>query len=98
MYCNKCGTENPDDGKFCSKCGNQLERIGSRISTDNKKNIDQKNKITLGLILGWIFGVLFLLSGLVFVADAEFLAGIPLVLSSLILIPPITEWLENKFN
>ncbi len=25
MYCNKCGTENPDDAAFCKKCGNALE-------------------------------------------------------------------------
>jgi hypothetical protein len=25
MFCQKCGTQNPDDGKFCSKCGNDLK-------------------------------------------------------------------------
>lgn len=25
MFCQKCGTQNPDDGKFCSKCGNNLK-------------------------------------------------------------------------
>ena len=24
VHCVKCGTENPDDSKFCSKCGAQL--------------------------------------------------------------------------
>ncbi len=25
MHCPKCGTENIDDGRFCSKCGNYLK-------------------------------------------------------------------------
>lgn len=25
MYCNKCGTENPDDAAFCKKCGSAME-------------------------------------------------------------------------
>lgn len=25
MYCNKCGTQNPDDASFCGKCGNNLK-------------------------------------------------------------------------
>ncbi|TES91866.1 MAG: zinc ribbon domain-containing protein, partial [Desulfobacteraceae bacterium] len=24
MFCSKCGEKNPDDGKFCSKCGTAL--------------------------------------------------------------------------
>lgn len=25
MFCQKCGAQNPDDGKFCNKCGNELK-------------------------------------------------------------------------
>jgi hypothetical protein len=34
MYCNKCGTQNPEGASFCIKCGNilslkpEIERIG----------------------------------------------------------------------
>jgi len=27
MYCNQCGHKNPEEAKFCSKCGNKLEEI-----------------------------------------------------------------------
>lgn len=34
MYCQKCGTQNPDDGKFCSKCGNDLKSL--KVETERK--------------------------------------------------------------
>ncbi len=30
VYCTKCGTQNPDDAKVCSKCGASLYAIGER--------------------------------------------------------------------
>ncbi len=33
MFCQKCGTQNPDEGNFCSKCGNDLK---STIQTEKK--------------------------------------------------------------
>jgi len=27
MFCPKCRTENPDDGKFCRKCGNDISAV-----------------------------------------------------------------------
>ncbi|MDD5457758.1 MAG: DUF4352 domain-containing protein [Candidatus Margulisbacteria bacterium] len=34
MFCQKCGTQNPDDGKFCSKCGNDLKSV--KVETERK--------------------------------------------------------------
>ena len=28
MYCAKCGTGNPDDGRFCRKCGSKIGMVG----------------------------------------------------------------------
>lgn len=37
MYCNKCGTQNPDDASFCGKCGNDLK--SSKVETETKEII-----------------------------------------------------------
>jgi zinc-ribbon domain len=32
MFCPKCGTENPDNGKFCRSCGTDLGNVASALS------------------------------------------------------------------
>ena len=32
MFCPKCGTKNPDDGKFCRKCGTDLSPVSEALS------------------------------------------------------------------
>jgi hypothetical protein len=34
MFCQKCGTQNPDNGKFCRACGNDL-RTGLTVADGN---------------------------------------------------------------
>lgn len=47
------------------------------------------------LVLSWIFGVLFLLTGLVFIIDS-FLAGLSLITISLFLLPPVRNFIHLK--
>lgn len=42
MLCKKCGTENPDGAKYCSKCGKAL----------NEKSTAKKNR-EKGIVLAW---------------------------------------------
>ena len=99
MYCSKCGSENTDDAIFCNSCGSSLKSSNKEINEKTViKNENSKNKITLGLISSWLFGILFLLSGISFIFSGFFSAGIPLIVASFILLPPITKWTENKFN
>lgn len=36
MFCPKCGTQNPDDGKFCRSCGTDLAGVSAALSGDLK--------------------------------------------------------------
>ena len=48
MFCPKCGTENPDDGKFCRSCGVNLGNVKTALSgnlPENETYIDRKGKI-----------------------------------------------------
>ena len=36
MECPKCNHENPDEAKFCGKCGEKLSLICSKCSSENK--------------------------------------------------------------
>ena len=35
MFCPKCGTKNPDDGKFCRKCGTDLAVVSQAIGNES---------------------------------------------------------------
>lgn len=39
MYCPKCGTENPDDGKFCRSCGANIIGVLSVVEGSLPENI-----------------------------------------------------------
>jgi hypothetical protein len=66
MYCSKCGTQNPDDASFCSKCGNVLIKIEEVKKIETNANQEPKKKgsgwktlffIIIGLaVIGAIFG------------------------------------------
>jgi hypothetical protein len=62
------------------------------------KEVKEVKKITLGLILSWIFGVLFGISGLTFLFNGGIIAGGSLILASLILLPPMNKFIKEKFN
>lgn len=46
MYCNKCGTQNPDDAVYCKKCGGLMEpedetRVATRGSKDKGAAVER---------------------------------------------------------
>lgn len=59
MNCVKCGNENADDAKFCSKCGSQLNKPSPR------NNLSRKTLIVM------IIGVLLLIAVIVVVLSRE---------------------------
>ncbi len=60
MFCPKCGTKNPDDGKFCRKCGCDLKLVSDVISgkltvRDDGKIRKNKRKPTWEEVLTLLF-------------------------------------------
>lgn len=37
MFCPKCGTQNPDDGRFCRKCGADLGNVSAALSGESRQ-------------------------------------------------------------
>ena len=58
----------------------------------------EKKKITLSLIARWIFGVLFLIAGLGAILQGTYIAAFFLFLIVIVLIPPISQLIENGLN
>lgn len=59
---------------------------------------NEVKKITLGLIISWTLGVMFVLGGLLFILEGSIGAGIPLIIASLVLLPPFNKLVKDKFN
>lgn len=53
MLCPQCGTNNPDDKKFCSECGTQLKGIQVSQTVDNGRPIPNTNVTSDG----WYYSI-----------------------------------------
>jgi len=61
MFCSKCGTENPDGAKFCSKCGAGLgTSVGASAEAESSTGLSANVAGLLCYVLGWITGIIFI--------------------------------------
>ena len=62
MFCPKCGSENPEGAKFCSKCGAELgvSTQSSRTSSEASTGLSPNVAGLLCYVGGWISGIVFL--------------------------------------
>ena len=58
----------------------------------------ETRKIGLSLICGWLFGVIFGLSGLSMLFTGVVVGGGALILASLIILPPVSKFTKKKMN
>jgi len=70
MFCPKCGTENPDKAKFCSKCGAELGATAKPSKAEAKPESKPETESSTGLstnVAGLLCYVALWVTGIVFV-------------------------------
>ncbi len=82
MFCPKCGTKNPDDGKFCRTCGTDLSPVSDALSGkggnrmqkfgDNNPAVLRNRK---GKPISWESALSTLFGGIAFIVVAIALAN-----------------------
>lgn len=55
-------------------------------------------KITLGFIIGWILGILFVVIGFMAVISSDTLSGVFAIAIAVVVLPPITTVIEEKYH
>ncbi len=66
MYCPKCGTQNPETGKFCRSCGTDLGNVSSALAAKPHAPLLDKN----GKPVNWEGSVTKFATGVAFLAIA----------------------------
>ena len=67
MFCAKCGTELPDNAKFCVKCGNQINRVKDDETVHQDNNFEvlketSKSKLKMSVIVSIFVGIVILMA------------------------------------
>ena len=66
MFCSKCGTENPDEAKFCSECGNRLGAAATPTEDAAKSEAESCTGLSANVagllcyVALWVTGIVFL--------------------------------------
>jgi uncharacterized membrane protein len=65
MFCPKCGTENPEEAKFCAKCGVKLGATaasgegGAKPEAESSTGMSANVAGLLCYVAGWVTGIVF---------------------------------------
>ena len=60
-------------------------------------NKENNQTISIGLILGWGLGILFLVSGISTIFS-EFLSGLLLIIMAVVMLPPVNKFFADKYK
>ena len=75
MFCPKCGTENPETGRFCRQCGTDLGNVSSALSGELRQPQLPVLLSRKGKPVSWESAIVKLFTGLAFVGVTIALAG-----------------------
>jgi uncharacterized membrane protein YdbT with pleckstrin-like domain len=111
MFCNKCGTENPDDAVYCKKCGTAVEveeetRVAERPRPMFAQNTNDEmasrifsiNPTLKFVALGYVFAVVaaFALVVILTALVPGFVPLIGVVIGLLLLLVPVYYHVQGK--
>ena len=66
MFCSQCGAENPDDARFCSKCGNRVGAAATPTEDSTKPEAESSTGLSANVagllcyVAGWVTGIIFI--------------------------------------
>src|SRR5437762_12705613 len=92
MYCPKCGSQNPDDLKFCTRCGTNLAVVSDALS-GKFDHVDVPHEKEVKLLTDYYRGRRSMVMGFVAVVISVF----KLSLTSLLGNPESFAWLKPLF-
>lgn len=108
MFCNKCGTENPDDSVYCKKCGFLMEaedetRVAERPKTVEAEDSQSERIFAINptlkfVAVGYVLAVVaaFALVVLLTVVIPGFVPLIGVVIGLLLLLVPVYYHVQAK--
>lgn len=67
-------------------------------TSDLNNNKKQKRMTTIKLLLKWLYGIGFSVSGLVLMFSTSFIGGLIFIIGGLILLPPTLKMIEDKIG
>ncbi len=72
--------------------------IRQQMNNQNESSESKAKHITLGFIISWIAGILFLILGISTMIKDSFIGGLSFLVASAVIMPPATTFIKNKFN
>ena len=72
MFCPKCGTQNPDDGKFCRSCGADISNVPAALAGTFSKRHELKDR--KGRAVSWQSAITNIFMGIAFFSVAIIVA------------------------
>lgn len=107
MYCSKCGSEIPENDKFCPNCGESVTTVKAPVTDHTDGFCEEDIERTKYLAAICYLGVLFMILGLVIEPDSKFiryhinqalLIAVLSIACGIVCIIPVLGWLAGAIG